>query len=68
MEDILFVLEHRPKIVDDVSAADDDVRNYLIEQPTMLLDSSLSNYLEGFTDTPSAAVDIKNRLFRISKL
>ncbi|GAB2507953.1 hypothetical protein [Microbulbifer agarilyticus] len=68
MEDILFVLEHRPKIVDEVAAADNEVRDYLIEQAVMLLDSSLPNFLEGFTDTPSAAAEIQNRLFRISKL
>lgn len=68
MEDILFVLEHRPQIVDEVAIADNQVRGYLIEQATMLLESSLPNYLEGFTDTPSAAVDITNTLFRISKL
>lgn len=68
VEDILFVLEHRPQIVDDVAKADNEVRGYLIEQAVMLLGSSLPNYLEGFTDTPSAAADIQNRLFRISKL
>ncbi|MCW8127421.1 hypothetical protein [Microbulbifer halophilus] len=68
MEDILFVLEHRPEIVDEAERAEAEVRRYLSREAKSLLNSNLVNYLDGFTETESATVDIKNRLFRISRL
>lgn len=68
IEDILFVLEHRPQVVDEVQKAKSDVREYLSRQARSLLETNLINYLNGFTDTESAAIDIQNRLFRISRL
>lgn len=68
MEDILFVLEHRPQIVDEVAGAAGDVRGYLIQQAGRLLDSDLVHYLDGFADTSAAATEIHNRTFRISRL
>ena len=68
MEDILFVLEHRPEIVEEVENAENEVRDYLKRQAENLLASNLVNYLAGFTETESAAVEIQNRLFRISRL
>ncbi|WP_193162657.1 nucleotidyl transferase AbiEii/AbiGii toxin family protein [Microbulbifer hainanensis] len=68
MEDILFVLEHRPEIVEEVENTENEVRDYLKQQAENLLVSNLVNYLDGFTETESAAVEIQNRLFRISKL
>ncbi|WP_323846479.1 nucleotidyl transferase AbiEii/AbiGii toxin family protein [Microbulbifer magnicolonia] len=68
MEDILFVFEHRPEIVGEVTSAEDEIRNYLSRQAASLLESNLVNYLDGFTETESAAVEIQNRLFRVSRL
>lgn len=68
MEDILFIFEHRPEIVEEVEGAENEVRDYLKKQAENLLASNLVNYLDGFTGTESAAAEIQNRLFRVSRL
>jgi len=59
MEDILLVVDGREELVDEIRAADEDVRSYIAEQfRTLLKDDDFDHFLTGNIKGPEGRVDI----------
>lgn len=64
LEDILLIVDGRPDIVEEVLAADKDVRQYIEEQFKALLgDPEFDYFLEGNVRGPEGRVDIVRERF-----
>jgi predicted nucleotidyltransferase len=69
-EDILLVIDGRPELVDEVAAADADVRSYIAgECKALLADREFDHFLEGNIRGPEGRTDIvRERVIALSKL
>lgn len=69
-EDILLLVDGRPELVDEVGAADADVRSYIAEQfENLLSDRDFDHFLEGNIRGPEGRVDIvRERFVALSKV
>ncbi|MGD9844736.1 MAG: hypothetical protein AB7F39_03560 [Variibacter sp.] len=69
-EDILLVIDGRPELLDEVAAADGDVRSYIAEECKKLLaDRDFDHFLEGNIRGPEGRADIvRDRFVALSKL
>ncbi|WP_367186025.1 hypothetical protein [Mesorhizobium escarrei] len=69
MEDILLIIDGRPEIVDEVLGADAEIRDFIAEQFTALLeDADFEYFLEGNVRGPAGRSDIvRNRFVAISQ-
>ncbi|WP_308365786.1 MULTISPECIES: hypothetical protein [unclassified Microbulbifer] len=65
MEDIVFVLEHRPTIAEELEHAPPELKTYLGEQSAHLLATQVEYYLEGMTDSRAGARNVLNNLVRM---
>lgn len=64
LEDILLIVDGRPEIVAEVLGADNDIRQFIAEQFTALLqDRDFDHFLEGNIRGPQGRVDIVRRRF-----
>ncbi|WP_342634040.1 hypothetical protein [Mesorhizobium waimense] len=69
MEDILLIIDGRPEIVDEILGADAEVREFIAEQFTALLeDADFEYFLEGNVRGPAGRSDIvMDRFVTISR-
>ncbi len=69
-EDILLVIDGRPELVDEVAAADGDVRAYIAEEcKSLLADRDFDHFLQGNIRGPEGRADIvRDRVIALSKL
>lgn len=65
MEDIVFVLEHRPTIAEELEHAPLELKTYLGERSAHLLATQVEYYLEGMTDSRAGTRNVLNNLIRI---
>lgn len=65
LEDILLIVDGRPSIVSEVRDADRDIRHFIGEQFTALLqDHNFDHFLEGNLRGPQGRADIVHRRFK----
>lgn len=69
-EDILLVIDGRPELVDELAAADGDVRAYIAEEcKSLLADRNFDHFLQGNIRGPEGRADIvRDRVIALSKL
>ena len=69
-EDILLVIDGRPELVDEVAAADGDVRAYIAEEcKSLLADRDFDHFLQGNIRGPEGRANIvRDRVIALSKL
>lgn len=67
-EDIIYVLEHRQRILVDLMSAKDDVKHYLAEEAAKLLHSEFENILPGLLNNGAMAGAVLNTVEKISRL
>lgn len=65
MEDIVFVLEHRPTVAEELEHASPELKTYLGERSAHLLATQIEYYLEGITDSRAGARNVLNNLVRM---
>lgn len=64
LEDILILIDGREEIVAEIQAADADVRQFILEQFTALLEEDdFDHFIEGNIQGPEGRVDIVRRRF-----
>ena len=68
LEDIVLVVDGRPEIVDEVEAADEELRHYIAKQITALLDTpQFEDFLDGnVLGPPGRAEIVAKRLQRLA--
>lgn len=69
-EDILLLVDGRPELVDEVAAAEADIRSYIAEQfKDLLSDRDFDHFLDGNIREPEGRADIvRERFVALSKL
>lgn len=63
LEDIIFVLENRDKIIFELMESDEKLKRYFAEQASLLLnDDDFLNVLPGLMDNPGSPNVVENNL------
>lgn len=62
LEDIVFVLENRERLIVDLMDSPDELKRYFSEQARLLLNDEFLNVLPGLLNNPGAARTVENSL------
>ena len=62
LEDIVFVMENRERLIFELMDSSDELKQYFSEQAAGLLNDRFLNVLSGLLNNPESADDIENAL------